>query len=94
MKILVKGQVYPKVWQLADSVKKLRDERRTINLGSSTQGYSVYEVTLPESTKKDGSYLTTPQGVKLYYNTGDQYQIGYLISEIDNDPRVSKHFKN
>lgn len=92
MKILVKGQIYPKVWQLADSVKKLRDERRNINLGAGTQGYSVYEVTLPDATKKEGSYLTTPQGVKLYYNTGDQYQIGYLISEIDNDPRVSKHF--
>lgn len=94
MKITVKGQIYPKVWQIADSVKKLRDERRNFNLGAATQGYSVYEVTLPDSTTKSGNYLTTPQGVKLYYNTGDQYQIGYLISEIDKDPRVSKHFKN
>ncbi len=94
MKILVKGQIYPKVWQLADSVKKLRDERKNINLGAGTQGYSVYEVTLPDSTKQSGNYLTTPQGVKLYYNTGDQYQIGYLISEIDNDPKVSKHFSS
>ena len=94
MKIMVKGQIYPKVWQIANSVKKLRDERRSLNLGAATQSYSVYEVTLPESTTRSGNYLTTPQGVKLYYNTGDQYGIGYLISEIDNDPRVSKHFKN
>lgn len=94
MKIVVKGQIYPKVWDLADSVKKLRDERRNLNLGAGTQGYSVYEVTLPDSTKKEGNYLTTPQGVKLYYNTGDQYQIGYLISNIDIDPRVNKHFSN
>ncbi|NIP31443.1 MAG: hypothetical protein GTO02_17975 [Candidatus Dadabacteria bacterium] len=92
MKILVKGQIYPKVWDIANSVKKLRDERKNVNLGSGTLGYSVYEVTLPNNTEKKGNYLTTPSGVRLYFNSGDQYQIGYLISEIDNDPAVLKHF--
>lgn len=94
MKILVKGQVFPKVWDLAYSVKKLRDERRQINLGGGSVGFSVYEVELPDDTKRIGNYLVTPQGVKLYFSHGDQYGIDYIISEIDNDPLVSKHFEN
>ena len=93
MKVLVKGQIYPKVWDIANSIKKLRDERKSVNLGAGTIGYTVYEVTLPNNTKRNGNYLTTPTGIKLYYNSGDQYQIDYLISEIDNDPAVLKHFE-
>lgn len=92
MKILVKGQIYPKVWEIADNIRKLRDERKNVNIGSGTIGYSVYEVTLPENTRQQGNYLTTPMGVKLYHNSGDQYQIGYLVSEIDNDPASKRHF--
>ena len=93
MKLIVKGQVFPKVWELANSIKKLRDERKDVNLGASTVGFSVYEVELPESTKKSGNYLITPQGVRLYFNQGNQYGIDYLISEIDSDPIAEEHFK-
>jgi len=55
-------------------------------------GFSVYEVELSDETRKEGMFYITPQGVKLYYYPGDQYQIGYLISEIDRDPLVKKHF--
>ena len=92
MKLNVNGQVFPKVWELADKVTKLREERKSVNLGAGTVGFSVYEVELSDETRKEGMYYVTPQGVKLYYYPGDQYQIGYLISEIDRDPLVKKHF--
>lgn len=94
MKLEVKGQVYPKVWDIAYNVKKLREGRKKVNIGASTMAFPVYEVTLPDSTKREGPYLTTPHGIRLYFHPGDQYQIGYLISEIDDDPLVKKHFKN
>ncbi len=92
MKLNVNGQVFPKAWELADKVTKLREERKSVNLGAGTVGFSVYEVELSDETRKEGMYYVTPQGVKLYYYPGDQYQIGYLISEIDRDPLVKKHF--
>ncbi len=92
MKITVNGQVFPKVWGIAKSVRKLRVERRQINIGGGTVGFPIYEVELPEGTKKEGLYLVTPQGIRLYYFPGDQYQIGYLISELDNDPIADRHF--
>ena len=92
MKLNVNGQVFPKVWELADKVTKLREERKSVNIGAGTVGYPVYEVELPEETRKDGLFYITPQGVKLYYYPGDQYQIGYLISDIDNDPIAKRHF--
>jgi len=92
MKMNVNGQVFPKVWELANNVTKLREERKSVNIGAGSVGFTVYEVELPEETRKDGMYLITPQGVRLYYYPGDQYQIGYLISEIDRDPLVKKHF--
>ena len=93
MIIIVKGQVFPKVWDLANSVKKLRDERKDLNLGAGSMSLSVYEVHIPDSTKKSGNYYETPQGVKLYHNEGNQYGIDYLISNIDEDPLVDKHFE-
>jgi hypothetical protein len=93
MMLEVKGQIFPKVWDIARSVNKLRDERKIVNIGSGTVGYPVYEVKLPDGTKREGVYLVTPQGIKLYLNEGDQYEVGYLISEIDNDPLVIRHFK-
>ena len=92
MKITVKGQVFPKVWGIANSVKKLRNERRQVNIGSGTVGFPIYEVDLPDTTRKEGLYLITPQGVRLYHFPGDQYRIGYLISELDNDPIRDRHF--
>lgn len=93
MKINVNGQVFPKVWELADKVTKLREQRKPVNIGAGTVGFPVYEVELPDETKKDGLYYLMPQGVRLYLYPGDQYQIGYLISEIDHDPLVKKHFE-
>lgn len=93
MKLEVKGHVYPKVWNIARSVRKLRYERKVINIGSGTVGFPVYEVRLPEETRKEGVYLVTPQGIRLYFYSGDQYEIGYLISELDEDPLVERHFK-
>ena len=92
MKLIVRGQVFPKVWELANSIKKLRDERKQVNLGASSVGFSVYEVELPETSRKSGNFIHTPQGVKLYFCEGNQYGIDYLISEIDNDPIAAKHF--
>ncbi len=92
MKLNVNGQVFPKVWELADNVKKLREERKSVNIGAGSVGFAVYEVELPAETRKEGIYLITPQGVRLYHYPGDQYQIGYLISEIDRDPLVKRHF--
>lgn len=93
MKVTVKGQIFPKVWEIADSVVKLREDRKPVNIGSGTVGFPVYEVELPDNTKKEGVYLVTPQGIRLYFYPGDQYHIGYLISEIDRDPLRDKHFK-
>ncbi len=93
MKLTVKGQIFPKVWEIAESVIKLRDDRKSVNIGAGTVGFPVYEVELPEDTRKEGIYFTTPQGVRLYFYPGDQYQIGYLISEIDRDPLRDRHFK-
>lgn len=93
MKLTVKGQIFPKVWEIAESVRKLRDDRKSVNIGAGTVGFPVYEVELPEDTRKEGLYFVTPQGIKLYFYPGDQYQIAYLISEIDNDPLREKHFK-
>jgi len=93
MKITVEGQIFPKVWDIASNVKKMGDRRKDWNLGSGTMSYSVYEVTLPEDTKKEGIYLITPQGVKLYFSQGSQYEIDYLISDLDSDSLACKHFK-
>ena len=92
MKIEIKGQVFPKVWDIAYSVKKLREERSLVNIGGGTMGMSVYEVTLPDSTERDGAYLVTPQGIRLFYNRYTQYEVGYLISELDDDPLAKRHF--
>lgn len=94
MVIEVKGQVFPKVWDLAHGIHKLRDERRIVNIGGGTVGYPVFQVNLPDDTRMEGSYLMTPQGIRLYWNRGDQYEVGYLISELDEDPLVLRHFKN
>jgi len=93
MKIVVKGQVFPKIWDIASSVEKMKNCRKNFNLGSGTVSYSVYEVTLPDDTKKEGNYLITPQGVKLYFSQGGNYGVDYLISELDSDPFVSRHFQ-
>lgn len=92
MKIEVKGQIFPKVWNIAKSVKRLRTEIRKINLGGGTMTVPVYEVELPEGTVEEGKYLVTPQGVRLYHNRSSEYDAGYILSEIDKDPMVSKHF--
>lgn len=94
MKILVRGHVYPKAREIAGGVRKLREERRKVNIGSGTVGCAVYEVELPEDTVREGNYLTTPQGVRLYHGSEDHYGTGYLISEVDRDPLVSKHFSD
>jgi hypothetical protein len=93
MKLEVRGQIFPKVWEIAQQVKKLREERRIVNIGSGTMGTTVYEVELPEGTKKDGIYLVTPHGIRLYRHLGNQYESGYLISELDNDELAKRHFK-
>ncbi|MCH8028551.1 MAG: hypothetical protein IH874_01285 [Candidatus Dadabacteria bacterium] len=92
MKIEVRGQIFPKVWDIAQSVRKLREEREVVNIGSGTVCVDVYEVSLPEGTVKDGRFFVTPSGVKLYLNQPDHYEVGYLVSEIDTDPIVSRHF--
>ncbi len=92
MKIEVKGQVFPKVWDIARQVRKLREERRIVNIGSGTVEVPVYEVELPEGTRREGFYIITPQGVRLYWHPGDQYEVGYLISELDKDPLTKRHF--
>jgi hypothetical protein len=94
MKIEVKGHLFPKVWDIAESVNKLREERKIVNIGGGNTGFTVYEVKLPDGTKKEGMFLVTPQGVRLYYYPGNQYEIGYLISELDEDPFVKMVFKN
>ncbi len=93
MKIEVKGQIFPRVWEIAECVRELREERKIVNIGSGTIGLTVYEVKLPQGTKKEGMYLVTPWGIKLYWYPGSQYDIGYLISEIDDDELVKRHFK-
>ena len=93
MKLIVRGQIFPKVWEIAESIRKLRNDRKSVNIGGGTVGFPVYEVELPDDTKKEGFYYVTPQGIKLYFYPGDQYQIGYLISELDRDPLAVKHFK-
>ncbi len=93
MKIEVKGHIFPKVWEIAESVKKLREERKVVNIGGGTMGFTVYEVKLPEGTKKEGMYLVAPRGIRLYLYPGNQYEIGYLISELDEDRLVKRHFK-
>jgi hypothetical protein len=93
MKLEVKGQIFPKVWEIARSVKKLREERRIVNIGSGTMGTTVYEVELPEDVKKQGIYLVTSQGLRLYWNPGSQYESGYIISELDEDELAKRHFK-
>lgn len=92
MKIHVRGQVFPKVWDIARSVKMLRSERKNVNLGSGTVGLPIYEVELPEGTVREGSFLKTPTGIKMYLNSSDQYNIGYIVSELDDDPLADKHF--
>ncbi len=93
MKLEVSGQIFPKVWEIAERVRKLREERRIINIGSGTMETPVYEVELPEGTKREGIYLVTPQGIKLYWHPGSQYEPGYLISELDNDGFAKGRFK-
>ena len=93
MKVEVKGHVFPKVWDIARSVRKLREQRKIVNIGSGTVGYPVYEVELPDDTRKEDIYLITPQGIRLYWHPGDQYEVGYLISELDDDPVAKRHFK-
>ena len=93
MKVEVKGHVFPKVWDIARSIRKLREQRKLVNIGSGTVGYPVYEVELPDDTRKEDIYLITPQGIRLYWHPGDQYEVGYLISELDDDPVAKRHFK-
>jgi hypothetical protein len=94
MIIEVRGHIFPKVWEIANHVRKIRQSRRTVNLGSNSISYNVYEVDLPDDSKISGCYITTPQGVRLYHSPGDQYGMGYLISELDDDRLVNTHFKN
>jgi len=94
MKLIVKGQIFPKVWEIAEGVRKLREDRKPVNIGAGTVGFPVYEVELPDDTRKEGLYYVTPQGIRLYFYPGDQYQIGYLISETDRDQLTEKHFKD
>jgi len=94
MKLIVRGQVFPKVWEIAEGVRKLREDRKPVNIGAGTVSFPVYEVELPDDTRKEGLYFITPQGIRLYFYPGDQYQIGYLISEIDRDHLTEKHFKD
>lgn len=93
MKLEVKGHIFPKVWDIARGINRLREERRIVNIGSGTVSHAVYEVQLPEGTKREGVYLVTPQGIRLFWHPGDQYEIGYLISELDDDPLAIRHFK-
>lgn len=93
MKPEVIGHIFSKVWDIAQGIKKLRKERRIVNIGSGTVGITVYEVKLPEDTIREGICLITPSGIRLYYQSIDQYEIGYLISELDEDPLVVRHFK-
>jgi hypothetical protein len=93
MKLEVKGHVFPKVWDIARSVRKLREQRKIVNIGSGTVGYPVYQVELPEGTRKEDIYLITPQGIRLYWHPGDQYEVGFIISELDDDPLAERHFK-
>jgi hypothetical protein len=93
MKLEVKGHIFPKVWEIAEDVKELREERKIVNIGSGTAGFTVYEVTLPEGTKKEGFFFITPQGIRIFYFPGNQYEIGYLISELDEDRLVKRVFK-
>lgn len=93
MKLEVRGQIFPKVWEIARRVKKLREERRIVNIGGGTMETAVYEVELPEGTKKEGIYLVTLHGIRLYRNPGNQYESGYLISELDEDELAKRHFK-
>ncbi len=92
MKLIVKGQLFPSIWNIAESIRKLRNERRLVNLGAGAVTVPVYEVELPAGTHKDGLYFVTPKGMRLYFNPGDQYQIGYLASELDSDPMAARHF--
>ena len=92
MKIYVKGHVFPKVWDIARSVKMLRHERKNVNLGSGTVEFPVYEVEFPEGTVREGSFLKTPTGIRMYLNSSDQYNVGYIVSELDDDPLADKHF--
>ena len=94
MKIIVKGHIFPKVWDIASHITKITQSRRNVNLGSNSIAYNVYEVELPDDSKISGSYITTPQGIRLYHNQGDQYGMGYLISELDDDKLANTHFKN
>ncbi len=92
MKVEVKGQVFPKVWDVARRVEKLREERMPVNLGGGTVAVPVYEVELPDHTVREGFYMRTPQGVRLYYRPHNQYEVGYLVSELDDDPIARRHF--
>lgn len=92
MVIEVKGHVYPKVWEIARKVRKLREARRSVNLGSNSMSYTVYEVELPDDSRISGNYITTPQGIRLYHSKGDHYGMGYLVSELDTDSFAKTHF--
>jgi len=39
MKMNVNGQVFPKVWELANNVTKLREERKSVNIGAGSVGF-------------------------------------------------------
>ena len=93
VKIIHKGFIYPKVWEIARKITKLRDERNIRNLGSGTMSISVFNIDLPEGTVKSGSYYITPKNIRLYQETGDQYRPGFLISEKDKDKVAEKYFK-
>jgi len=93
MNIVHKGYIYPKVWDIASKITKLRDERDIKNLGSGTMSISVFNIEFPEGTKKSGRYYITPKNTKLYQESGDQYHPGFLISEIDKGKIVEKLFK-
>ncbi len=68
------------------------ERRRRFNLGSQTLCFSIYEVEMPDGCEISGNRIKMPSGVRLYHNTGGQYEAGYLISENDDDPLVRRHF--
>ena len=93
MNIIHKGYIYPKVWEIANKITKLRDERNIRNLGSGTMSISVFNIDLPDGTIKSGSYYITPKNIRLYQEIGDQYRPGFLISDKDKDKITETYFK-
>jgi len=94
MNIEHKGYIYPKVWDIATRIVKLRSQRELANLGSSSMSVSIYLVQFPQGTKKVGNYFFTPNNVRIYQDVGDQYNAGILISELDDANIREKYFND